>query len=346
MSSRSSLRSAPAGRAISELPAGRMVRVTLPGGQRAELWVPSGLVSARAATRLARDATRDLERRARSLRKLGKTILVDHEKLSRAQHQSLERNLAKLLKGDLELSRHLSRPRRDGADVDARERIRWLQKKTLVYPAIALSSLPLFAIFGRHNLDHNLTLVVVLAIWLFGDEMTDLLSSQQSQDSAANRSDLWLYGSPILNLLAGFWLLHERQHEPIVTGTAAEFERVEVQRHERHLPAPGRFARHFEDYRAVVELSSHVAKDFELDLLGSSEPGVQATVGSLTWSRGARHRRPRVEALTARVELGKLYITLRVSAEPDRGTRRDLLQAAQVAWAVQVLDESRLARWG
>jgi hypothetical protein len=322
-----------------------MVRVTLPGGQRADLWVPGGLVSARAAARLARDATRDLERRARSLRKLGKAVLADHEKLSRAQQQSLERNLSKLLKGDVELSRHLSRPRRGGSQWDARERIRWLQKKTLVYPAIALSSLPLFSIFGRHNLEHNLTLVVVLAIWLFGDEMTDLLSSQHSQDSATNRSALWLYGSPLANLLAGWWLLHERQHEPIVTGAAAEFERVRLLPRERQLAASGRPARHFEQYRAVVELPSYVAKDFELDLLGSSESGVQATIGSLTWSRGAQHRRPRVESLAARVELGKLYITLVVSCERQRGGSRDLLEAAQVAWAVQVLDESSLARW-
>src|SRR5687768_5363111 len=113
MSSRPSRRVRPAPEGISDLPAGRAVRVSLPGGRHAELWVPNGLASARAVQRLAGEATRDQERRARALRQLGATATTDHGRLARAQHRSLQRGLEAILEGDTALSQRFSRLQSD-----------------------------------------------------------------------------------------------------------------------------------------------------------------------------------------------------------------------------------------
>jgi hypothetical protein len=239
-----------------------------------------------------------------------------------------------------------------------------LEQRSLVHPALALSSLPLFAIFGRHNLQHHLTLLILLMIWLFGDEVTDLLSSQNGSESAAHgRSPWWLYVSPAANLLAGWWLLHERQHESLITGTATGFERIRRAPRRRDEEAPMRQAlalaksvlapclddcvrggRHIEEYVAVVELAPYVAKDFQLDLMGLEEPPALAAVSSLSWSPSAEDRDPRVESIAARVELGKLYVALTVSGA-RRGRRRGpLIEKVSAAFLVKVLDETSLSR--
>jgi hypothetical protein len=342
----------------------------LPGGRHAELWVPGGLVSARAVQRLAGEATRDQERRAQALRKLGAKATTDHRRLARAQHRSLRRGQEAILEGDAELSERFSRLQvdweKDAATLHRTltERARRLEQRSLVHPALALSSLPLFAIFGRHNLQHHLTLLILLMIWLFGDEVTDLLSSQNDSESAtSSRSPWWLYVSPAANLLAGWWLLHERQHESLITGTAAEFERVRRLARRRDEAPPLRQAlelaksvlapcladreragRYSEEYVAVVELAPYVAKDFQLDLLGLEEPPALAAVSSLTWSAAAEHRDPRVDSIAARVELGKLYITLTASA--SRRARRGgaLIEDVRAAFLVKVLDEASLSK--
>jgi hypothetical protein len=369
MASESSLRARAAGRGTSPLPAARVVRVTLPDGQRAKLLIPSGLVSATSVQRLARQATRNLERRAQGLEEWARKLVADHEKLTRAQSKGLRRSLSRISLGDFALDQRVVRLQRDGEkewsalEADTRDRARRARAKALVYPALLLSSLPLFSIYGRRNLEHNLTLTIALAIWVLGDDLTDLLSSQQSAEYNAQRSEWWLYVAPALNLLAGWWLLHERQHEPLISGVATKLERApsppgvrdDVRSVRRALGRaravlapclgePTEDARYHEEYRAVVELAPHVAKDFELDLLGLSEPPVLLTLASLRWARGSRRVQPRVESLSGRVELGNLYISLRVSAA-RRPPREDVLvEDARVAWVVQVLNETSLGR--
>ena len=274
------------------------------------------------------------------------------------------------MEGDAALIQRFSRIQGDSEKEEAAmqralsERARRLELRSLVHPAIALSSLPLFAIYGRHNLQHHLTLLILSMIWLFGDEVTDLLSSQVDSESATNsRSPWWLYISPAANLLAGWWLLHERQHESMITGTATGFERVRRAPRRRDEEAPVRRAlelakavlapclsdaprrgRHYEEYRAVVDLAPYVAKDFQLDLLGLDEPPALAAVSSLSWSAAAEGRDPRVESIAARVELGKLYLTLTASAARRSRRAGALIEDVRATFLVKVLDEASLSR--
>lgn len=189
--------------------------------------------------------------------------------------------------------------------------------------------------------------------------MTELLSSRGESDSESKRrSPWWLYVAPAANLFAGHWLLHERQHEPLISGVSSGFERTRARRgrgeprQNRSLApvrralelAPASAPRHVEEYVAVVDLTAYVAKDFELDLIGLTEPPVVATVASISWASGGKRRDARLESVFARVELGKLYVTLTVSASRRISRAPQLLEHAEVAWIVRVLDEAERSR--
>jgi hypothetical protein len=366
MPSRSSRFVVPASEEISALPSSRAVRVRLAGGQLAQLWIPGGLVSAQAVQRLAGEATRKQAQRAQALRSFGERALAQHERLSRTQQRSLQRGVERMLKADAALAQRVGRfeleweKESSALQASLHKREAHFRQKSLIQPAIALSALPLFALYGRRNLQHNLTLLVLLLIWLLGDEVTDLLSSQTDADAVGeSRSAWWLYAAPIANVWAGWWLLHESQHEPMITGMAAEFERLPEELFARRGVAPvqdslelvpntlvsrrpGR--RHIETYAATVDLAAYVAPGFELDLRGLAEPPALATLSSVSWSAAALRHGPRMESLAARVEAGKLQLTLEVSASRRAGRGVPLIENVCVAWLVKVLDEPSLAR--
>ena len=347
----------------------RVVHVTLPDGQRARLLVPGGLASAQSARKLADEATRNFERHSRALRTLGAAVIDDHAKLARARRRLVTRRAKQLLKGDAKVSARASELERDSdkdwkaLEASTSARLLRRQRHAVWHPAVVLSSLPLFAIYGRHNLEHNLTLSLLLLIWLFGDEVTDLLSSRTENSTAEQaRSPWWLYLTPVANLVAGWWLLHERQHEPFVSGAASDFERVPEQAPEQPFEHSARMAwafaravlapclgdyrheRRSQTYVAVVDLTASVAPGFALDLVGLREPPALATISALTWSSAAERHAPRVESLSAVVELGKLTVTVTCSAAGGPHTH-DLIRELRVAWVVQVLDEALLSRF-
>ena len=66
---------------------------------------------------------------------------------------------------------------------------------------------------------NNLTLTLSLLIWLVGDEIVDaLFGSEEASPYPLRDTDAWSYLAPIGNLLAGWWLLGDRQHERFITG--------------------------------------------------------------------------------------------------------------------------------
>ncbi len=347
----------------------RISRVVLPGGQQARLLVPAGLAPASAVRSFASAAQKSSQRRTALVRALATRVTQNHAQLSRSGVRRLRRQLSAVLKADSGLSQQfsqlqLARQRQlAGQRAVQAERVQLAERRGIWHQAVALSSLPLCAILGRHNLQHHLTLLVSLLLWVFGDEVTDMLSSRnEAESAAANRSPWWLYVSPAANLLTGWWLLHDRQHEPFVSGMARDFQLRHVDSGLRSQGDPLRRVlgaakavlapclqgrtpgRYFEEYESVVDLSEHVAPEFTLDLLGLQEVPAVVTVASLAWNRSVERRAPRVEGVSARVELGKLYVTLRCSAERRSGRTPASLRGAEVAWLVQVLNETQLSR--
>src|SRR5262249_19103467 len=56
-------------------------------------------------------------------------------------------------------------------------------------------------------------------IWLVGDEIVDFLfGSEQASPYPLRDTDAWSYIAPAGNLLAGWWLLGDQQHERFVAG--------------------------------------------------------------------------------------------------------------------------------
>jgi hypothetical protein len=232
-----------------------------------------------------------------------------------------------------------------------RKRLARSERRALLQPALLISALPLYALYGRHNLQHNLTLLILLLVWLYGEELTDLLSSQKDAADADSRSLGWQVIAPAANVLAGWWLLHEQQHEPFVTGMTGELERLPTHASLPQL-APAAAAsstsaltkrRYHEQYVTVVDLVPFVATGFELDLLGLEDPPVLVTPSSLRWSPAVLRRSPRVDSVTAFVEAGKLHVCLRASAWRAKHDVA-LIESVRVSWVVRVLDEATLSR--
>ena len=173
------------------------------------------------------------------------------------------------------------------------------------------------------------------------------------------RSRVGSYVAPGANLLAGWWLLHERQLERFVSGVADDFKVSRRRRRPDHdlsgarasfslagfvlegglalrqeEPAgPGAVV---ERYVAVVDLTPHVAADFGLDLPAQSGFAAVATVIDVNWAVPTAWR-PRVDALSATVVDGKLQLVLTARADArGRGKHLRLLRALRVAWIVDL----------
>ncbi len=343
------------------------LRVRVPAHGVGYLSAPDGIVTARTASRFGKQAERAQRVRSARSTELGRRIVDDASRLGLDNLQRREKAHRRLTQGDGKLAeqwlgqlatalREDEQLRRGLAASLARgkHRASW---QTLT----VLSSLPLFSVFGRQNLRHQVTLLVLLLVWLFGDEVTDLLSNSKPGVAEADRAPWWGYLAPLANGVAAWWLLHEQQHEPLISGVAHGFVRKRAERRRvpraslsqtlsaaralvapclADAPARRKLSRVTEEYVCRVDLTEHVAPGFRLDVVAAGALPVLVSVGKVDWHPEALSRAPRVESIEGSVELGVLEMRLRVSARRVVGRAAALVNAAEAAWVVQVVTVS------
>jgi hypothetical protein len=161
---------------------------------------------ARLAAAIAADTAR-LSARARRRRSALRVRLAAAEARAR---RSIDDGLAEL------------RAAADRRAAQERSLVRRLRRRGLWDQLVVASALPLFAAYGRRAdpvAEENVTLALLTAIWLMGDELTDALSERKREPDAPFRdADLWSYVAPFANLGAGWLLMRDRRHERFLTG--------------------------------------------------------------------------------------------------------------------------------
>ena len=214
----------------------RLVTAILPSGKTIRLRVPVPFAPQAEVNRLVRavreqQARSALESRAnaRALRRSG-DVLTQRVRRTTEARLRLEKRLRKrMAEGDERLAKRVhevvAQRRKGDSDFAAIDRIARRQRtRALLDGAVIATGLPLFAAYGQRGSPfaaHNLTLALSLGVWLFGDEVADLLSGWGTRDDGRFReADVWSYLAPFGNALTGWWLLHEHQHCRFLTGHA------------------------------------------------------------------------------------------------------------------------------
>jgi len=219
----------------------RLVTAILPNGKTIRLRVPVPFAPQAEVNRLVRavreqQARSALETRAnaRALRRSVDALAQRVGRTTEAQHKLEKRLRKRMAEGDDRLARRVQeivvQRRKGDAGFAAIDRIARRQRtRALLNGAVIATGLPLFSAYGQRGSPfaaHNLTLTLSLGVWLFGDEVADLLASFGKRDGSRFReADVWSYLSPFGNALTGWWLLHEHQHCRFITGhtTMADF---------------------------------------------------------------------------------------------------------------------------
>jgi hypothetical protein len=232
-------------RLIGALPAPKAVRLrgrplvtaTLPNGRTVWLRLDPSPATIGQVNRLARavqlaDARNAVGARASSLaiRKLAKRVRDDSKRVV-ATHQKSDTKLRKkLAAGDARLHAKLDQAiaQRGGAIEKETKQLQAfahrVRRRAIWDSVLTASSAPLFAAYGQRGRPlgtHHLTLAISLGVWLFGDELGDLIAGGGRLRAPRVRDlDLWSYLAPAGNVLTGWWLLGDLQHHRFVTGVA------------------------------------------------------------------------------------------------------------------------------
>lgn len=212
-----------------------------------------------------------------------------------------------------------------------RENVNRLRRRDLWDKILIAASLPLFSAYGQRGKllgSHNLTLSLSLLVWLVGDHLMDAVFGSRSSRSryAVDDADAWSYLAPIGNVLAGWWLLGDRQHERFVSGvTTVKLEKVQ--------PGTSKAYR----YVTHVDLEDRIAKDHVADFRHFANVPAVATVGAMRLSSEGKAIEPRIERLSARIDNGELRLRLTFRAVPQKsapGPAPTALGEVDIAWII------------
>jgi hypothetical protein len=204
--------------------------------------------------------------------------------------------------------------------------------------AVVMTALPLLAAFGERGspfTQSNLVLALSVFIFLFGDEVSDLLAGKR--ESQIRCADVWSYAAPFANVLSVWWLLGRRQHERFITGVV-----------DQPTARPGGKGISVFTVRsgnvqtdtcwAIVDLSPHIAPDRLADFVGQSEVVALATLRSIEANPDLPGIQPRIVRLRAQVRQDVLWvIVIVVSVVPKsrfKGDPPPLLSRLGIGWAV------------
>ena len=223
----------------------RSLAAILPNGRIVWLRVDESLAPVRAlgnlgqlADNTARWRHASVQSQREAIERLSRTIASDTERTLDARvartgatrrrivasHRRLDRKLAK--------AREEHRTRVEKQLRIERESVARLGRRDLWDKLLVLSSLPLFAAYGQSGAPlnaNNVALLLTLLVFLVGDQIVDaLFGSGDKSPYPVRDADAWTYLAPAANLLAGWWLLSDRQNERFVAGrTVFPVERFE-----------------------------------------------------------------------------------------------------------------------
>ena len=264
-----------------------------------------------------REATRSQNA---AIERLSRTMAADVERIGEARLDRARALRRRIVAGDNELDRRRARAAEQyRSRVEQQLRIeratvRRLRRRDLWDKILIATSFPLFAAYGQRGRPfgaNNVTLALSLLIWLVGDEIVDaLFGSQEASPYPLRDTDAWSYVAPLGNLLAGWWLLDDLQHQRFIAGRVAvpsgSFELLDA--------PPGSPERVYQ-YVVEVELSGLVAPEHFLDFQSFTGVPAVASIGSIRWSDEGVAAHARIGGLRANVDQGMLILSFTAIAD-------------------------------
>jgi hypothetical protein len=322
----------------------RQVSAILPSGRTIWLEIDRPLAPASALPPVMQMAERSFDRRradgdvlARAIARLSASIADGAERIERermAHARTLARRIAggdNAVDGRLATAREALETRLDKQLQIDRENVRRLFRRDRWDKILLATSLPLFAAYGQPGQllgGNNLTLTLLLIIWLAGDHVVETLfgTSRAKSPYAVPDADAWSYLAPIGNALAAWWLLGGRQHERFVTGITT----VRLGSTRLHDEGGTQFLR----YHTQVKLVGRVGEDHFEDFETFSDVPAVATIGGVRLTSEAAGLDPRVDRLRARVDEGVLKLSFRIVFGSPPSLVPSNLGDVDVAWMV------------
>lgn len=264
-------------------------------------------------------------------KRIVKGIKRDTAKLSRMMLREDRKLRKRISDGDIKLDRRIDvslMPAIRKAIADRKKQKALLlrrERRELWNQLVIVSAALLMAAYGQRGdpiSENNLVIALSLGVWLFGDEVADILSGKRTNKKGSIKGlDVWSYTAPFANLLTGWWLLSGRQHERFITGTTdlKDF---------REIPNKGRKILY-----AIVDLSSRIAPEHLSNFNEFKNVPVVATIQSVEFTDAAIEQ-PHVTFHEVTVYWGGLLIVVRVSPwQPE-------LKNLQIAWIVDTREPS------
>jgi hypothetical protein len=333
----------------------RQVAAILPNGRTLWLGIDPPLASAASVDRLAQWTDRLATTRAHGIRsrsealdRLARGLAEEVERLEAKRLGRVEAFRRRLLTGDRKLDTQLSKAREE---LHARltkqletddENVRRFRRRRLWDTILVATALPLFAAYGDRDDpfgSNNLTLVLTLLIFLMGDELVEAVfaNDRDSSASAVKDADVWSYLAPLANVVAGWWLLGDRQHQRFITGMATvPLENVRVD-----LRAPGGPQYR---YTAQVDLRPQIAVDHVPDFETFANVPAVAALGGVRLSSAGEMVDAVIDGLAAKVDRGTLKLSFVARVRRKRRRYPTALGEIDLAWMVDTKKPTALSR--
>lgn len=329
--------------------------------------------------RAANARARFLHSNAAAAQQLAGIVKSDAAKLSRMRLRENRRQLRRIAAGDAKLEGQIKlslTPAIREARAGQQQRevlLRHSARRDLWNQLVLVSAALLMAAYGQRSdplAENNLVIGITLGVWLFGDEISDLLAGKRSiQAGPVRGADVWSYTAPFANVLTGWWLLSDRQHERFITGTTdLPVSRLGEERAFAVVTERFPFALLLDDtksrartadgglgddsaveqrdtYWATVDMSSLIAPEHLPDFRTFKDVPVVATIRSVEFRDDMPVERSRIELLLAEIRQESLWIIVIVSAtlKGTGSSQNDpppLLKRLEVAWAVDTREPS------
>lgn len=330
------------------MPGARTITAILPTGRIAWLRVDPALASAASVRHLGEDAEHAAHRRrARSeshreaIERIAHKLAAAVERVGEARVQradALRQHLVKKQNArDRKLSKSIAefRGRIDKQIALERESAKRLRRRGLWDQIVLATALPLFAAYGQRGQPfgvNNIALTLCTLVWLVGDDLMQALFGSDKKDPYPLRdADAWSYIAPIGNLLAGWWLMNDLQHERFVAGAADTFTLVD----DPEDAANGR-----QRYRCDVDLSHYIGSGHFRDFQTYIDVPAAATLGRITLSAAGSAANARVDSVMAEVTGGTLRVVVLTSTAGALPVD-PMVSKLQVAWMVDTAEPNR-----
>jgi len=317
------------------------VAAILPNGRTVWLRVAPRLAPAAAANHLALLAEQSarwrgaaIDANGHAIGRLSRHVVDDTERLTDAHLDRARALRRRILAGDVKVDRKLAHAvARHRSHLERqmrieRESVSRLARRDFWDQLVILTAYPLFAAYGQRGSPfaaNNLALLFILLIWIVGDEIVDaLFGSAEKSPYALSDTDVWSYIAPLGNLLSGWWLLDDFQHERFITGVTA------VPLEDKRPVVEG--ATRVYTYRFEAELRDRIGASHFEDFERFTGVTVVATTVSLQFSAAAQAVNARLRGVGVQVEEGELVLSPTVVTDPPVGPPPLDLGSVTVAW--------------